>query len=327
MRHVARLRSMFGTPALTARVVALLLAMALAGRAAAAPITSAADPALQGAVVLDFESTTPGIHAAFAGGLSVPTSAGIVNITGPRVQVTSTYAGQYNMTGQYLSSEGYLFRNVIVAFPVPVRTFGFNVGLTSQPWQLHAYDAAGNEIEMVTIAPTLGSNSGDFIGITSSTDIAEAVFIVQLPLRPGPLWAVIDNLAFRPVAAELTDSADLRLSAKQTTPRPRAGHRVTYNLTTENRGPATAVATTLTIALDGLAGSDVATISAPGACTVGDATVTCVLGQLAPNRRRKITIRVTPSAPATLTLRAAATSAAPDPTPSDATTTLATSVR
>ena len=327
MRHVARSRSMLGTPALTARVVSLLLTMALAGRAAAAPIISAADPALQGAVVVDFESTTPGTYAAFAGGLSVPTSAGIVNITGPRVLVTSTYAGQYNMTGQYLSSEGYLFRNVIVAFPVPVHAFGFNVGLTSQPWQLHAYDAAGNEIEMVTIAPTLGSNSGNFVGITSSTEIAEAVFIVQLPLRPGPLWAVIDNLAFRPVAVELASSADLRLSAKQATKRPRAGHRVTYNLTTENRGPAPADATILTIDLDGLTSSDGATISAPGACTVSDATVTCALGRLGPDRRKRITIRVTPSVPATLTLRAAATSAAPDPTPSDATTTLATSVR
>jgi len=327
MRHVDRSRPLLGAPAPAARIAALLLSMALAGRAAAAPISSAADPALDGAVVVDFESTPAGIYAAFAGGLSVPTTAGVVNVTGPRVLVTSTYAGQYNVTGQYLSSEGYLFRNVIVTFPVPVRAFGFNVGLTSQPWDLYAYDAAGDEIETVTIPATLGSNAGDFVGITSSTDIAEAVFVVQLPLRPGPLWAVIDNLAFRPVAAEPAGSADLRLQGKQVTARPRAGRRVTYRLTTENRGPATAVATTLAVALDGLPASDVATVSAPEACTVGDATVTCALGRLAPNRRRKITIHVTPSAPATLTLRAAVTSGTPDPTPADATATLATSVR
>lgn len=305
----------------TSGAVVLLFLTAVAGRAAAAPITSAADPALQGAVVVDFESAAPGTYAAFAGGLSVDTAAGTVNVTGPRLQVTSTYAGQYNMTGQYLSSEGYLFRNVIVTFPVPVRAFGFNVGLTSQPWELYAYDAAGNEIETVAIPPTLGSNAGDFVGITSSTDIAEAVFVVQLPLHPGPLWAVIDNLAFRAIAA------DLRLAAKQTTARARAGHRVTYRLTTENRGPATAVATILTVALDGLAGSDVASISAPGACTVSDATVTCALDSLVPGRRKSITIGVRPSTEATLTLRAAATSRVPDPTPGDATATLATSVR
>jgi hypothetical protein len=315
---------MLGSPALTAGVVAILLSTACAGRAAAAPITSAADPALQNAVVVDFESLPPGTYPAFAGGVSVQTTAGVVNVTGPRVQVTSTYTGQYNTTGQYLSSEGYLFRNLIVTFPVPVRAFGFNVGLTSQPWELHAYDAAGNEIEMVTIPPTLGSNAGDFVGIASSTDITDAVFVVQLPLHAGPLWAVIDNLAFRAVATEPAASADLRLDAKQVTARARAGHPVTYRLTTENRGPAAADATVLTIALDGVA---VTAIAAPGACTIGDGTVTCAIGNLAPARRKKIKLRVTPSAPATLTLRASATSAASDPTPSDAVATLATGVR
>lgn len=385
--------------------IALALSTLSAGRAVAAPITSATDPALQGAVVVDFESAAPGIYAAFAGGLSVATTAGTVNVTGPRLQVASTYAGQYNMSGQYVSSEGYLFRNVIVTFPVPVRAFGFNVGLTSQPWELHAYDAAGNDVETVTIPPTFGSNDGDFVGITSSTDIAEAVFVVQLPLHPGPLWAVIDNLAFRGGAAKLdvsrlghgdgtvgsapagidcgitctapfvagtsvelsatpadgsffggwggacagsepastvvvggatgctatfhllSESADLRLEAKRTTARARPGHRVTHRLTTTNHGPATADATILAVALDGLAGPDAASISAPAACTVSDATVTCALQSLAPGRRKSITIRVTPSTNATLELRAAVTSGAPDPTPGDATATLTTSLR
>lgn len=328
MRHVIiELRSVSGSRLLAGATVLLILT-ALAGGAAAMPITSAADPALEGSVVVDFEQALPGTYAAFAGGLSVFTTAGTVNVTGPRLQVTSTYAGQYNMTGQYVSSEGYLFRNVILTFPVPVQAFGFNVGLTSQPWELHAYDAGGNEIETATIPPTLGSNAGDFVGITSPTDIAEAVFVVQLPLHPGPLWAVIDNLAFRASADDLpSESADLRLEAKLTTARPRAGHRVTYRLTTENHGPVTADATILTAALEGLAGPDVASISAPGACTVSDATVTCALHRLAPGRRKSITLRVTPSTKATLTLRAAATSGVPDPTPEDAAATLTTSLR
>ena len=307
--------------------MALLLAAVTAGGAAAASITSATDPALRGAVVVDFESAAPGTYPAFAGGLSVASSAGTVNVTGPRLQVASTYAGQYNMTGQYVSSEGYLFRNLIITFPVPVRAFGFNVGLTSQPWELHAYDAAGNEIETVTIPPTLGSNDGDFVGIESSAGIAEAVFVVELPLDPGPLWAVVDNLAFRPIGAELSESADLVLAAKRTTARPRAGRPVTHRLTVENRGPATAGDAVLTVTLDGLAGSDVASLAAPAACTVRDATVTCALRKLVPGARRSISIRVTPSSQATLTLRAAATSRAPDPTPEDASATLTSSVR
>ena len=51
MRHVARSHSMLGSPALTAGLVALPLSAAIASRAAAAPIVSAADPALRGAVV------------------------------------------------------------------------------------------------------------------------------------------------------------------------------------------------------------------------------------------------------------------------------------
>lgn len=182
-----------------------LLAALLAGRAIAAPITSAGDPAF-GAhpVTVDFESTPAGIYPAFAGGLPVPTPAGIVTFNAPRLQITGTYAGQYNMTGsQYLSSEGYLFRNLDITFPTPVHAFGMNVGLTSQPWDLYAYDAAGNVIETITIPATLGSNAGDFFGISSATEIAEALLVVHLPLRPGPLWVVVDNVTFDTASVEL----------------------------------------------------------------------------------------------------------------------------
>lgn len=176
----------------------LLLATALGGRAVAAPISSPNDPSLgAGAVHVDFEGSLPGTYPAYAGGLSVPTPAGIVNLTAARLEITGTYAGQYNSRGsQYLSSEGYLFRNLIITFPTPVHAFGMNIGLTDQPWELYAYDTAGSIIEMVSIPPTFGSNAGDFFGIASVTPIASAVLVVQVPVQPGPLWVLVDELAF-----------------------------------------------------------------------------------------------------------------------------------
>lgn len=169
----------------------------VAGRVHAAPITDPADPVFGASpVVVDFESAAPGIYAAYSGGLTVATAAGSVNLVGSRLAVTSTYSGQYNMTGQYVSSEGYLFRNLIITFPSPVSAFGFKLGLTSQPWDILAYDAAGNVIETVTVPAIRGSNAGDFHGIASATPIAQAILVIALPLQPGAQWAVVDDLRF-----------------------------------------------------------------------------------------------------------------------------------
>lgn len=181
----------------TTGLAGLFLTLALAGGAIAAPITDPADPAFGASpTVVDFESAAPGIYEAYSGGLTVATPAGSVNLVGARLAVTSTYSGQYNMTGQYVSSEGYLFRNLIITFPSPVSAFGFRMGLTAQPWDVIAYDTAGDVLETVTVPAILGSNAGDFHGIASATPIAQAILVIGLPLQPGAQWAVVDDLRF-----------------------------------------------------------------------------------------------------------------------------------
>lgn len=186
---------------LTTGLGGLFLTMALAGRALAAPIIDPADPAFgPRATVVDFAAAAPGIYDAYSGGLTVATPAGDVRLVGARLAVTSTYAGQYNVTGQYVSNEGYLFRNLIITFPAPVSAFGFHMGLTAQPWDVIAYDAAGSALETVSVAAIRGSGAGDFHGIASATPIAQAILVIGLPLQPGPQWVVVDDLRFATVA-------------------------------------------------------------------------------------------------------------------------------
>ena len=184
MRHITGLAGLF-------------LTLALAGRALAAPITDPADAAFgPSPTVVDFESAAPGIYDAYSGGLTVATSAGDVNLVGARLAVTSTYSGQYNMSSQYVSNEGYLTRNVIITFPGEVSAFGFHMGLTAQPWDVIAYDAAGNVIETVSVPAIRGSSAGDFHGIASATPIAQAILVIGLPVQPGLQWVVVDDLRF-----------------------------------------------------------------------------------------------------------------------------------
>ncbi|MBY0278932.1 DUF11 domain-containing protein [Candidatus Binatia bacterium] len=181
----------------TTGLAGLFLTLALAGRALAAPLTDPADPAFGASpTVVDFESAAPGIYDAYSGGLTVATPAGDVNLVGARLAVTSTYSGQYNMTGQYVSNEGYLTRNVIITFPSAVSAFGFHMGLTAQPWDVIAYDAAGNVLETVSVPAIRGSSAGDFHGIASATPIAQAILVIGLPLQPGLQWVVVDDLRF-----------------------------------------------------------------------------------------------------------------------------------
>lgn len=191
----------------------LLLTLALAAGAVAAPVTDQFDPAFGASpTVVDFESAAPGIYDAYSGGLTVATPDGPVNLVGARLAVTSTYSGLYNMTGQYVSNEGYLSRNVIITFPSAVSTFGFHMGLTSQPWDIIAYDAAGNVLETVTVPAIRGSNAGDFHGIASATPIAQAILVIALPLQPGAQWAVLDDLRFATIGGTPQASLDVVLA-------------------------------------------------------------------------------------------------------------------
>jgi len=181
------------------------LTLAVGHTARAAGITNPADPSFgPSPTVVDFESAAPGIYPAFSGGLTVATPAGPVHLVGARLAVTSTYSGQYNMSGQYVSSEGYLFRNLIITFPSPVSAFGFKMGLTSQPWDIEAYDAAGNVVETVSVLAIRGSSAGDFHGIASATPIAQAILVIGLPLQPGAQWAAFDDLRFSAIGGAAT---------------------------------------------------------------------------------------------------------------------------
>jgi hypothetical protein len=125
----------------------------------------------------------------------------------------------------------------------------------------------------------------------------------------------------------LSESADLDVTVKQSPRIARAGRRIGYTSIVENRGPALAPATVLTVTLEGLQAADLATIKAPRKCAIAGAVVTCPLGDLRAGRKVRRRVSVKTSVAGTIDVTSTATSAAPSASPADATEDVSTDVQ
>lgn len=194
-----------------------LFGAVLACGLAASGIASAATIAIQttpdgvaaatglGGATLNFDGLTPGIHSSISGG-----GVTITSDLGSLI-VDVEYPGNYNTFGRSLSNEGWAFQQLNFDFDGLVDGFGFFFGASDFDWILTSYDAAGNELESLTIAPLTASNAGDFFGIkadgikratlrSASTDWTDYVFVdnftvgTQMPSSAVPepaTWAMM----------------------------------------------------------------------------------------------------------------------------------------
>lgn len=163
--------------------------------ASASPITSPADPALDGSTLVDFESETVGVYYAYQGGYT--TTTGQVNFYAARLYLDASpaIAGLYNTTGRVYLTNGSPTKLLNINFPYPVTAFGFNFGASDVTWTMTAYDANNAAIETVLIPRLAGSNAGEFFGIAASE-------IVRVTLQQGAGMRAadvifLDNLKFR----------------------------------------------------------------------------------------------------------------------------------
>lgn len=104
--------------------------------------------------------------------------------------------------------------------------------------------------------------------------------------------------------------ADLRLSMKLLTKRPRVGGRLDFRITLSNRGPGSADQAVIRSTLPG----SIQFRSASGGCGGNGVRVTCRLDStLAPGKKRTVTIRTRATRTGQVKLRSSASSSSPDP--------------
>ena len=159
-----------------------------------------------------------------------------------------------------------------------------------------------NSSVTLTQVPTTGSFFGGWGGACTGTNTT-----TNLTLSAAATCSATFHL--------LSESADLAVSATQSRRWARAGRRVRYSVSVQDRGPARATAATLSVSFAGLQSADVGTIKASAGCSVSGAVVTCPLGDLKPRKEIHETISVKPSAPGTIEVGLSAASSAPSANP------------
>jgi hypothetical protein len=175
-----------------ARLTAAVLALASASTLSAQSITSPGDPALAGQTVIDFSGAALGQTTTLSVGgvtFSAPGGSGVI--------VENDYAGNYNTSGQYLANQGWSFGTLRFDFGSAASAFGFNFGASDMTWTVTAFDAFGAVLASTSIAPTGGSNGGEFIGLsTGSANIAYGTVTGD-----ASDYVMVDNFGF--VAADV----------------------------------------------------------------------------------------------------------------------------
>ncbi|MFZ5572464.1 MAG: PEP-CTERM sorting domain-containing protein [Thermodesulfobacteriota bacterium] len=181
-----------------------LLVFGLTGTAAAYPINSAADAALAGSTVIDFEDQILGTYASI--------TIGNVSFTAVNnhLNIDNVYQ-MYNQSGIYLdngtySNEG--FGVLRMDFASATNAFGFTWGMAEPfaTWVLTAYDAGNNILESRNLPSTGASSAGEFFGLAANN-----ISYATLAWNGSYDWVAIDNFTFTETAAAVPEPATMLL--------------------------------------------------------------------------------------------------------------------
>ena len=119
--------------------------------------------------------------------------------TPPAFYIDNSYAGNYNTTGYSLQNtyNNNAFSALMISFATPTSAFAFNWGAADTAWTLAAYTTGGILIESQDIAPTFGSNAGEFYGL-SDAGISYVILSVDMGVLATSLpdYAFLDNLTY-----------------------------------------------------------------------------------------------------------------------------------
>jgi len=196
-----------------AALYAIGLALTLALPAGAATISGTGNPgsAVASATVETFDTTTAGLYNSLTFGNVTISSVGDPYTVGPDFNGDFNTSGGQSIYNDFDESP----LNFRFDFATAVQAFAFNWGAADVNWTLSAYDAANNLLESFVLAPTFGSNAGDYYGIAAAgisyatlvTNVGDFVFIdnfastatvapVPLPAALPLLLGALGGLAF-----------------------------------------------------------------------------------------------------------------------------------
>ena len=187
--------------------VVLLRSLAIAGlvvplfaaSASATRINASSDAALVGALVQDFDGEATGDFASrdFLIGADGFTVAGV----GGDLQIDGAWCANFGTTGNCLgtNSAGGTNDDFDVVFTGPgVSAFGFDITALDVDWTIETYDAADVMLGSYTLSSQSPGLTGDarrgYFGATENAPIK--YFTVRSATDD---WALVDNLAYRPV--------------------------------------------------------------------------------------------------------------------------------
>ncbi len=142
----------------------------------------------------------------------------------------------------------------------------------------------------------------------------------------SPTGSGVERYQFAELVQPLSAQADLEISKFDAPDPVTVGDNLTYTITVTNRGPDAATNVVVTDTLPSGV-TFVSATSSQGSCTYdGAVTVTCDLGDIAPNNSVTITIVVTPTAPGAISNSVTVTSDTLDPDPANNAATAPTEV-
>jgi hypothetical protein len=166
---------------------ALAVAVFAATSAHAAPIliTSAADPALTGSALIDFNTEAQGSFTSrtFSGDVTFGNAQALY--------IESTFSGFYGSSGRYLANDNSL-GPISLTFASPVTAFGFSWGAAEQPWSLALFDP--NNVLLGTL--NIPAQTTPHIGFIGATDAASTIGRAVLTSTGIPDYILLDNLKY-----------------------------------------------------------------------------------------------------------------------------------
>jgi hypothetical protein len=170
-------------------VAGFIVAISIPASAATISGTGSPGSAVTSGTTETFDTTAAGLYTSQTFGNVTISSVGSAYTVG------SDYNGQYNTSGgqSIYNDFDFLPDNFKFEFATAVGAFAFNWGAADVAWTLSAYDAANNLLESFVLAPTFGSNAGEFYGIS-------AAGISYATLQGSGDYVFIDNFTSTTVA-------------------------------------------------------------------------------------------------------------------------------
>jgi hypothetical protein len=152
------------------------------GAARAGTISSLADPALAGGILVDLSGQTATTYSSLTVGALTFSGFG----SSGQISITNFLDGQFNMTGNSIDNDSGLGYGIRIQFASPVSAIGFHYGGLDNPFTVSAYSdlSSTHLLETDIFAandPANQGNDGKVAGISSSSSN-----IVSLLITPQP---------------------------------------------------------------------------------------------------------------------------------------------